>query len=71
MNTQILKCLVQLTNYQVDTVIPKDLYEKFPNSPKTREELDLLSRLGYITILYGDNGIDDIGVNKKAIDYFK
>ena len=71
MNIQLLKYLVQLANYEVDSINLKDLYAKFPNSSKTMNDLRLLNNLGFISILYGDNCIDDIGVNKKAIDYVK
>lgn len=71
MNVQMLKYLVELSDNQVDSIDLEAFYKKFPNSPATSEDLYRLKRLGYISILDGDNSIDDVGVNQKALDYFK
>lgn len=71
MNIKLLKYLTVLSNQTVDTINLSDLYKKFPDSPKLRKDLSNLKSLGYISILYTGEGIDDIGVNQKALDYFK
>ena len=71
MNTALLKYLVELSNNEVDTISLPDLYKKFPNSPKLAEDLKTLKSMGFISILYASNVIDDVGVNQKALDYFK
>ena len=58
MNTALLKYLVELSNHEVDTIILPD-------------DLKSLKSMGFISILYADNIIDDVGVNQKALDYFK
>ncbi len=71
MNTELLKYLVELTDYSVDVINLPDLFKKFPDSSKTYHDLKNLRLSGYISILYCNDTISEIGINQKALDYFK
>ena len=71
MNTKILKALVDLAGGEVDCVDAEAFFNQFPKSAATLRDLHTLEQLGYITLLTGDDDILDMGVNKKALDYFK
>ena len=68
MDVKILKFLVELSKGCVDL---NAFYAKFPASPSTSKELYRLKNMGFISILEADDSINCIGVNQKALDYFK
>lgn len=71
MNINMLKYLVELSNGEVDSINVDTFFNRFPKSASTNNDLRTLKNLGFISILDSDNEIFCIGVNKKAIDYFK
>lgn len=71
MNTKMLKYLVDLSNGTIDVINANTFFNRFPKCPSTNNDLRTLKHLGFISILDADNEISSIGVNKKAIDYFK
>lgn len=70
MNIELLKYLVELSNNQVDVIDHVKFFQRYPVEIY-EADLRYLKNLGYITLLNADNKIVNIGVNKKAIDYFK
>lgn len=71
MDVKILKFLVELSKGCVDVIDLNAFYAKFPASPSTSKELYRLKNVGFISILEADDSINCIGVNQKALDYFK
>lgn len=70
MDVQLLKTLVDLSQGE-DCVDVAAFFNRFPKNQATLNSLKTLQNLGYIIVLYADDDIDEIGVNKKAFDYFK
>lgn len=70
MNIELLKYLVSLSNNEVDVINTLQLFEKYPEE-NYANDLYSFERLGFISILLGDDHIQAIGVNQKAIDYIK
>lgn len=70
MDVQLLKTLVDLSQGE-DCVDVAALFNRFPKNQATLNSLKTLQNLGYIVVLYADDDVDEIGVNKKAFDYFK
>lgn len=70
MDVQLLKALVDLSKGE-DCVDVALFFQRFPKSQATLSKLSALQNLGYIVVLYADDDIDEIGLNKKAFDYFK
>lgn len=68
MNTSLLKYLVSLAENEVNAINTKALFEKYPREVYS-SDLYSLERMGFISILSGNNRILEIGVNQKAIDY--
>lgn len=71
MNTEMLKYLVELSNGEVDVINTNAFFNRFPKSSSTDNDLRTLKNLGFISLNNADNEISCIGVNKKAIDYFR
>ena len=71
MNVNMLKCLVELAGGAVDTIDVDVFFSHYPKSITNLNDLRTLSRAGYISILNASDDIHDIGVNQKALDYFK
>lgn len=71
MNTQMLKFLVELSNYKVDAIDTDKFFSQFPKNSATLNELKALNSYGFITTFYAANELQEIGVNQKAIDYLK
>ncbi|MBD5394996.1 MAG: hypothetical protein HDR71_12205 [Lachnospiraceae bacterium] len=71
MNIDMLKYLVELSNGEVDVINTNTFFEHFPKSSSTNKDLQTLKSLGFISLLNADNEISCIGINQKAIDYFK
>lgn len=71
MNTDMLKYLVELSDGKVDVINTNIFFSRFPRSSSTYYDLRTLKNLGFVSLLDADNEIDCIGVNQKAIDYFK
>ena len=69
MNTQMLKLLVDLTNSQVDVVDNDKFFSVFKRCQSTTHDLKILENAGFISLLFTDDQIENIGVNQKAIDY--
>lgn len=70
MDVQLLKTLVDLSQGE-DCVDVAAFFNRFPKNQATLNRLKTLQNLGYIVVLYADDDVDEIGVNKKAFDYFK
>ncbi len=70
MNVSVLKYLSELANYQVDVINTDIFFARFPRESYTKELYEL-QRLGFVSLVSGDNQITTIGVNKKTIDYVK
>lgn len=70
MDVQLLKTLVDLSNGE-DCVDVAAFFQRFPKNQATLNKLSTLQNLGYIVVLYADDEVDEIGINKKAFDYFK
>jgi hypothetical protein len=71
MNTKVLKALVDLADGEVDCVDVDAFFNQFPKNAATLRDLRTLKQSGYISLLTGDDEVLDIGVNKKALGYFK
>ena len=71
MNREMLRYLVELSNGEVDAVNIEKFYNRYPETEQVKADLFKMSRAGYLSIVEGDNRIELIGVNKKAIDYFR
>jgi hypothetical protein len=67
----MLKHLVDLADGKVDCINVGAFFNRFPKSAATLGDLRILKQLGYISLLAADDDIEEIGVNKKALDYFK
>lgn len=70
MDVQLLKTLVDLSQGE-DCVDVSLFFQHFPKNQATLSKLSALQNLGYIVVLYADDDVDEIGLNKKAFDYFK
>ena len=70
MDVQLLKALVDLSKGE-DCVDVALFFQRFPKNQATLSKLSALQNLGYIVVSYADDDIDEIGLNKKAFDYFK
>lgn len=70
MDVQLLKALVDLSNEE-DCIDVAAFFQRFPKNQATLNKLSTLQNLGYIVVLYADDDVDEIGINKKAFDYFK
>ena len=68
MNTKMLQYLVELSGSKVEPIDTNAFFSRFPRETYS-DELYSLQKLGFISLLSGDNQIIDIGVNQKAIDY--
>lgn len=71
MNINMLRYLVELSNRQVDVININDFFAKYPDCGSTTDDLKALESYGYISLLFGDNHVCDIGVNQRGIDYIK
>lgn len=71
MNVKMLKFLVELSHGEIDCINVAAFFSQFPNNRDTLRELQLLHQSGYVSLLHADNEIEEIGVNKKALDYLK
>lgn len=71
MNTQMLKFLVELSNYKVDAIDTNKFFAQFPKNSVTLNELKTLKNYGFINTFYAADELQEIGVNQKAIDYLK
>lgn len=70
MNVKMLRFLVELSHGEIDCVDVSAFFAHFPNNRDTMRELKLLEQSGYISLLHSDDETSEIGINKKAIDYF-
>lgn len=71
MDIKLLKALVDLAEGEVEPIEMDEFHKLYPQNPDLERRLHELSRLGYISVLDADNHISEIGVNRKAINYFK
>lgn len=71
MNVKMLHYLVELANSRVSVIDAEMFFSLFPKSTANLRDLSYLHKLGYISILYADDDISEIGVSQKAINYFK
>jgi hypothetical protein len=71
MNVDMLRYLVELSNGEVDAVDVEKFYSRYPETGQVKADLLKMSRAGYLSVVEGDNRISLIGVNRKAIDYFR
>jgi hypothetical protein len=65
----MIKYLVELSNGKVDCIDTSKFFSAFPKSSTTFRDLKNLHTQGYVTLLLASDDIEEIGVNKKAIDY--
>lgn len=70
MNTKMLKTLVDLAGGEVDVIDTNEFFSRYPRCTSTENDLNVLENYGFVSLLHGDNQVTEIGVNKKAIDYF-
>ena len=71
MNTKMLKSLVDLSHGEIDCVDVGAFFAQFPRNSENLHDLELLRQFGFVSILNADDEVQEIGVNKKAIDYFR
>lgn len=70
MDITMLKYLVELAGGEVNPINTKAFFERYPRKMSTRE-LIKFKKMGFVSLLSGDNEITEIAVNQKAIDYLK
>lgn len=70
MNIAMLKYLAELANYEIDAIDSDAFFARFPRNESTKE-LYYLEKLGFVSLVTIEGRIDEIGVNKKTIDYVK
>lgn len=70
MDVQLLKTLVDLSNGG-EFVDVSAFFQRFPKNQATLNKLSTLQNLGYIVVVYADDDVSEIGINKKAFNYFK
>jgi len=68
-NIEMLRFLVELSDGGNGANVVA-FAERFPITQKTKEELDKLRLLGFITPVYGDDKLAAIIVQPKAHNYF-
>ena len=71
MNIKMLKALVDMSRGEIDCVDVETFFAQFPPNSTTQRDLELLHQFGFVSILSADDEVQEIGVNKKAIDYFR
>lgn len=71
MNEKMLKTLVPLAGNEVMVVDAEEFFAIYPQNEATHKDLLLLKRLGYIAYEHADDDISMLGVNRKALDYFR
>jgi len=71
MNREMLKYLVELSGGEVDVIDIDRFFKKFPKSKSMENDLAFLQRMGYISVLYADDGIEAIGVNQYGVNAVK
>lgn len=71
MNTAMLKCLVDLAEGSVEVIDKDEFFRIYPMSPGHLRDLATLERAGFINVLRADDDVEEIAVNKSAVDYFK
>jgi hypothetical protein len=68
---EMLKFLVELAEECGIGANVTAFAERFPITQHTKDELDVLKKMGYITPEYCDNKLSIILVQQKAHDYFR
>jgi len=71
MNEKMLKCLVEMANGKVSCIDTTKFFMQFPKTQANLKDLRYFNSLQYINILDGGGNIQEIGVNKSALDHFK
>lgn len=69
MNKKLLKCLIDCSK---DDFVDLEIFLKhYHCNQLLRNELRILSTSKYISVLWSEDEISAIGINQKAINYFK
>lgn len=74
MNVKMLKRLVELAAPEYDCVDPDAFFASFGRDRATLSDLRMLEKMGFVSLLGLDTdecSVESIGVNKKALRYFK
>lgn len=74
MNTKMLKRLVELSGHTDDCIDVDAFFASFGRDRSTLTDLRALEKMGFVSLLGLDAdecSVEEIGVNKKAVDYFK
>ena len=70
-NTEMLKCLVELSNKEYGGVNVVEFLKRYPDTQKLRDELSNIEMLGYIEVVYADDEIDTITIETDGYAYFR
>ena len=71
MNVEMLKYMVELSDKEYGDVNVAEFLCRYPDTQKTRRDLDALQNSGYIVAIFADDEIDVLIVDRRGFAYFK
>ena len=70
MNTKMLKYLVDLSIKPSGYVDVEEFLKRYPDTPQLRRELKTLMDSCYLMVIYADDEIDTINVDRAGYKHF-